>query len=377
MRSIQRISIGGAVFGTLHILAAGASAQGPCRGGPLCGGGIAATLTVSDMAVPMVPPGTTDLVVPAFDPALGTLVRVDVVATAPVSGYLGVENLNANQGCDGGTWNVSSHIEVQFVRGGFDVLASDLDPSGAFGSFSAFDGAIDFRGTSGETANFSSMVQTDSCFDEAEELADFESVVPGAALTFTVNTTNALYEWNSNCGSATLMFFMGIGAGIEVTYTYCPATGLSFCSGDGSGAACPCGNAGATGSGCANASFASGASLVGSGDASVAADTLLLAVSGSTPDELGLFFQGDNAIAGGAGLPFGDGLRCAGGNVVRLEVSTALGSGAAASTVAISPIGGVAPGDIKRYQWWYRDPTGSPCGSGFNLSNGLEVTWAP
>jgi len=35
----------------------------------------------------------------------------------------------------------------------------------------------------------------------------------------------------------------------------------------------------------------------------------------------------------------------------------------------------VAPGDVKRYQLWYRDPVTSVCGAQFNLSNGVEVTW--
>ena len=40
--------------------------------------------------------------------------------------------------------------------------------------------------------------------------------------------------------------------------------------------------------------------------------------------------------------------------------------------------GGVSAGDLRRYQLWFRDPgSESPCGAGFNLSNGLELTWSP
>ena len=53
----------------------------------------------------------------------------------------------------------------------------------------------------------------------------------------------------------------------------------------------------------------------------------------------------------------------------------ASGSGESETTASISGLGGVQPGDVKRYQLWYRDPDTTPCGSGFNLSNGYELTW--
>jgi len=157
----------------------------------------------------------------------------------------------------------------------------------------------------------------------------------------------------------------------------CDAPGLSYCFGDGGGTACPCSNPGAAGRGCANGTFPAGCALAASGQASVGNDTLVLAADGSTPSQPGLFFQGDERIAGGGGVAFGDGLRCAGMNVVRLEVASADSSGTAASSVPIAAGGGVAPGDTKRYQWWYRDPVLTPCGSGFNLSNGVEIAFGP
>jgi hypothetical protein len=93
------------------------------------------------------------------------------------------------------------------------------------------------------------------------------------------------------------------------------------------------------------------------------------------PNQPCLFFQGNNAINGGDGVTFGDGLRCAGGGVIRLQVRFPDGAGDAATTLSVSVKGGCAAGDLKRYQNWYRDPASSPCGSSFNLSNGVEVTW--
>jgi hypothetical protein len=151
----------------------------------------------------------------------------------------------------------------------------------------------------------------------------------------------------------------------------------AYCSGDGTAAACPCGNAGSAGAGCANGHFADGARLDATGLGSVSADTLVLRVAQSTPSQPGIFFQGDAAVAGGAGASFGDGLRCAGQNVRRIQVVTADAAGNASSTLSIAAGGAPLEGDVKRYQWWYRDPALSPCGGGFNLSNGLELIWVP
>jgi hypothetical protein len=155
-----------------------------------------------------------------------------------------------------------------------------------------------------------------------------------------------------------------------------PSAGSAYCFGDGSGTACPCGNPGGPAEGCAN-STGSGAALTASGSSSVAAADLVLHVANALPNQPGLFFQGEVATNGGDGSPFGDGLRCAGTHVVRLETVVPDPSGDAQTSVDIGAEGGVSPGDIRDYQCWYRDPTASPCGSGFNLSNGFEVTWMP
>lgn len=167
------------------------------------------------------------------------------------------------------------------------------------------------------------------------------------------------------------------GNGIPDECDMAGGPGVRFCFGDGTGTSCPCLNAGGTGYGCANSAFGSGALLCAAGEASIAADTLVLAATCSRPAQSGLFFQGTIAVNGGSGFIFGDGLRCAGGSVVRLQIRTANFQGHAETTVTLSEQGEVSAGDLVRYQWWYRDPTGSPCGTGFNLSNGLELTWAP
>ena len=87
---------------------------------------------------------------------------------------------------------------------------------------------------------------------------------------------------------------------IEITDVDCVGgPGISFCSGDGSGTACPCGNAGGAGEGCAN-DTGSGARLSGSGSSSVGTDDMVLSATNLTNGP-GLFFQGDNAVNSGNG----------------------------------------------------------------------------
>lgn len=147
--------------------------------------------------------------------------------------------------------------------------------------------------------------------------------------------------------------------------------GTSFCFGDGSGAVCPCGNLGGPEEGCANSS-GFGALLTSSGSNSATADDLVLTGSQLPPGVPALFFSGTSVIAGGA--LFGDGLRCAGGQLTRIEVAFADAGGLAATSPGIAASLGATPGTQSILQLWYRDPAG-PCGVQFNLSNAIDLTW--
>ncbi len=75
-------------------------------------------------------------------------------------------------------------------------------------------------------------------------------------------------------------------------------------------------------------------------------------------------------------LPFGNGLRCVAGTLVRLGTLQA-GSGAVIQhqDLAASAYAGVQPGDVRRFQLVYRDLAAQ--GAGFNTSDGLEVAFCP
>ena len=151
--------------------------------------------------------------------------------------------------------------------------------------------------------------------------------------------------------------------------------GSPYCFGDGTGTACPCGNMGAPGEGCAN-STGSGSILAASGSASIAADDLLLNAGQLPPNKPVLLFAGSTMINGGLGVVFGDGLRCAGGTLRRLGVRTSDALGAATWGPNIASASGWNSGDTRYFQVWNRDP-GGPCNTQFNVSHGLGVTFTP
>lgn len=142
-----------------------------------------------------------------------------------------------------------------------------------------------------------------------------------------------------------------------------------YCNGD---QACPVGNPndGSAGiAGCANSAGPGGATLRVSNHPCGSQTQLLGA--GLPPGQPGVYLQALNQINGGLGLAFGNGLRCAGGNVLRLQVRTANTFGQSNTTVDIFAGGGIVPGTLRRYQLWYRDPAAGA--AGFNLTNGLEL----
>jgi hypothetical protein len=76
---------------------------------------------------------------------------------------------------------------------------------------------------------------------------------------------------------------------------------------------------------------------------------------------------------------FGDGFLCIAGEVVRLNPpAVATASGAVARPVDLAPLaaaGLITPGSRRSFQCIYRNL--APQGSGFNLSDGLSLTFCP
>ncbi|MBK7876387.1 MAG: PD40 domain-containing protein [Planctomycetes bacterium] len=158
-----------------------------------------------------------------------------------------------------------------------------------------------------------------------------------------------------------------------------PAT-TGFCFGDGSEpsvtTACPCANVGALGHGCANSAVPAGALVVATG--SPAADDVVLHGSGMPASSACIYLQGD-ALADAV---FGDGVRCAGGTLLRLRTKVNVAGSSAfpdsVETVTLAQRGGVTIGSGARryYQTYYRNAAAAFCPpETFNVSNGVVVDW--
>ncbi|MEM7518468.1 MAG: hypothetical protein AAF368_16285, partial [Planctomycetota bacterium] len=169
-----------------------------------------------------------------------------------------------------------------------------------------------------------------------------------------------------------------------------------LCFGDGSGTPCPCYNNSSTGhvGGCAflrdDFSFVDGATLTGTGTASVAMDSLRFDLTGAMPDSFALLVSGDNALpvndnCAGCGVTAFEGLRCAGGNFLRHGVRALDASGDATNgwgppngpTGGLVQASGFTAGQTRTFFSFFRVGENTFCGEGQNSSNGVSVTFTP
>ncbi|MCA8978744.1 MAG: hypothetical protein H6831_12705 [Planctomycetes bacterium] len=153
-----------------------------------------------------------------------------------------------------------------------------------------------------------------------------------------------------------------------------PCELTTFCYGGGPAyAPCLCGNQSGADerAGCTN-STGLGSTLRATGSTSLSDDDLRLECAHGPVHRPGVFLQGASSFA----IPFFDGIFCMGNPTQRLEFAFFNSAGELHSVGSIASQGGVgAPGTTRFYQLWYRDPVGSPCGTGANLTNGVRVDW--
>jgi hypothetical protein len=115
------------------------------------------------------------------------------------------------------------------------------------------------------------------------------------------------------------------------------------------------------------------------GTSNISNDTVVLQGT-QMPNSSALYFQGTTQQNGGLGSVFGDGLRCAGGAIIRLGTQTNAGgqsSYPAGAQLHVSVRGSITSPGIRTYQAWYRNAAAFCTPSTFNLTNGLQLTWTP
>lgn len=119
-----------------------------------------------------------------------------------------------------------------------------------------------------------------------------------------------------------------------------------------------------------------------SGSVSVAANDLVLSVSGAQPSTFGVFFYAPERQAA---IPRGNGWLCLDGGALGFFRQPAIPSDAqGAMSYAVdyfappmsSGPGAVVPGMTWNFQAWYRDSVG-PTGAAFNLSDGVSILFCP
>jgi hypothetical protein len=308
------------------------------------------------------------IVVPKHDPAVGPLRSVRVVAHATLSGRARVETLEP-------VANFAAVRLAALVRvdrpGGNGIVG--VEPTQVYSDyFQPFDGTIDFDGPSG--VSHSPVVVHDVArvvLEDPTDLALFTASVPGE--TIALEASAAGTSSASGPGPIAVLFESSAAVEIDVRYDY-GAPIVIVCAGDGSSGACPCGNASPTiaQAGCLN-SLGLGATLRASGAGEIGDDDLVLTAAGLPMTASTLFFQGTTAVT----AAFGDGLRCAGGSVVRLGTTTAIGGVATfpPAGTTVSQAGGATPGATLHYQGWYRNAASFCTSAAFNTTNALSIAW--
>ena len=318
------------------------------------------------------------LQVPAFPPTQGMLTSVQITLSASILGTLQLESLESVPLTF--TSEFSSNFSV--TRSGGAVIVAVSPSQGFTDALAAFDGVVDYGGPSGVThSGIFVTIAGQATLVSGADLAAFTgasgTTIP---LTFSahdsshVNGTHACSFQDSQLS----------GGSVTVCYEYTPSA-TPFCLGDGSGAACPCGNTGATGSGCQNSALTGGAMLEATGSASLSNDTLLLSSSYELPHAFSIFLQGNADLS--APVFFGDGLRCVGGSLKRLYSRNASGGVVAAPTGSDPAVSArsaalgdpISAGQTRSYQVYYRDPDPSFCpsppGGAFNVSSAVRILW--
>jgi hypothetical protein len=197
----------------------------------------------------------------------------------------------------------------------------------------------------------------------------FRAEIPGN-LVGTIAYSFTSSDEYGNAGSSAIRNYVASNGGSNF--------GSSYCAGDGSAGLCPCAAFGNTGQGCGNTTGVGGATLTGAGNASFGGDTFNFGIVGVPGNKPGLLLRGNNQVNSGNGNPIGDGLICTAGASNRSQVQVTVAGSTNYTNWNGAALGSVANmGAPTNFQFWYRDPSNTCSGSGFNFTNAWTVTYQP
>jgi hypothetical protein len=301
---------------------------------------------------------------PQFDPALGSLTNMEVACFGQVLGDLGFENTAASPHGEG--------LVFFAVSGSMSGPGVNFNMSGDYPwqvpTLGAFDGVIDYAGSSGVTMTLPQWLAAGHGFwnffpgDTLDAWTGLGTMPMTGSGVFSISANGLTWDENLQ---------VRLEFSVRYTYTNEPS---EFCFGHLIQLQCPCGSAMF---GCANSAGTSGARLVPSGSSSLANDTFTLTASGMTPSTSVLFFQGSSSTQ--AGTAFGDGVRCTSGTLVRVGTKTAVNGVAQYPGPGDAPISvaGQVPGAgvLRAYQALYRDLGNFCTPHAFNLTSGVRTRW--
>ena len=250
------------------------------------------------------------------------------------------------------------------ATGAGDAFVMEYDPTNGDVLWGQTWGGCDFDGfalietggawyAAGITNSYEGALSACDCAAYSTDVAGTWTLEPGSIGTVTGMTYSPVFS------SVVPPSIGGVGDDVLLMKLVPQTPGTSFCSSTPNSTCSP-------------------ATMRASGSGSLAANDLILHAS-LVPNDNGIFYYGTTQAGGGAGLPFGNGLRCVGspGNpVFRLPPVAAVGNELSYSidNTVLPPGGAFVAGSAMHFQAWFRDPS---VGANFDLSDGMTIVFVP
>lgn len=320
-------------------------------------------------------PWSTSFTVPRFDPSLGHLTTVVLNLDGFLGGSSRQENVSA------APIFAQAETTATLVLSTPPPLLPVLATPAMFDlqNLPAFDGTLDFAGTSGMTNTFVPTFNgpgTDyrqKVLTNSAELALFfgPAGAPGT-ITFGVDANQSV---NNQTGPSLVAEPLAtIHGTFRIDYYYDTLPG-PVCTSVASWGGCPCAPLGSPFNGCANSVYPAGGGLTRAGIASLTNDTLALSATNMSGSSA-IFVQ--SVGLNDPGVSFGDGLRCLAGATIRLgssPIATGSASYPQGVQLPVSVRGAIAAPGMRYYQTYYRNVASFCTPAAFNLTSGQAVLW--